>query len=170
MKNLTITPLAICAILLVAVGCDFDVLEPDFFEPIVPHIGGTWTFSAGDLQDSEGSEVSCNASGYRMVFDQGGRNSAFTGTYGGGKLTCVRQGETILDRAATGTIVNGTVGETSLFSSAPVSFDFDTRDAHQGGNLAYGDSTRMGGTATWRIDFGGDIGSVSLVGVWEAVR
>ncbi len=57
-----------------------------------------------------------------------------------------------------------------LLSSSSVSFDFDTRDAHQGGNLVYGDFNRMGGTATWRIDFGGDIGSVGLVGAWEAVR
>lgn len=159
-------PPAVCVILLVAVGCDFDVFG-DFLEPKAARIGGTWTFNAAGLH---GSDVSCNASGYRLVIDQDGRNSVFTGTYGGGKLSCVRQGETILDRATTGTIVNGTVGEGSILGSSPVSFDFDTKDAHQGGNLVYGDLDRMGGTATWRIDFGGDIGSVGLVGVWEAVR
>ena len=82
----------------------------------------------------------------------------------------MHQGETILDRTATGTIVNGIVGEASLFSSASVRFDLDLRDTHQGGNLRYGDSKRMGGTATWRIDVGGDIGIVSLVGQWEAAR
>ena len=169
MKRPTITPLAVCAILLVAVGCDFDPLG-DLFEPTVARIGGTWTLDAAGLQDPDVGEISCNASRYRLVIDQDGRNSAFTGTYGGGKLTCVRQGETILDRTATGMIVNGTVGKASLLSSASVSFDFDTRDAHQRGNLLYGDSKRMGGTATWRIDFGGDIGSVNLVGQWEAVR
>jgi hypothetical protein len=105
-----------------------------------------------------------------LVIDQDGRNSIFTGTYGGGKLTCVRQGETILDRPTNGTIVNGFVGLGNLFSSSSVNFDFDTGEVHQQGRVAYGDSNKMSGTATWRIDFGGDIGSVSLVGRWEAVR
>ena len=155
--------LAVSAILLAASGCN---IGPDF-SPKLGLISGTWTFNAASLQDSDGGEVSCNASGYQVVIDQEPGDSNFTGTYGGGKLTCVLQGNTILDRSASGTIVNGTLGLGSIVSSPSVSFDFDTRDAHQRGNRV---GNKMDGTATWRIDFGGDIGSVSLSGQWRAVR
>ncbi len=157
--------LAISAILLAACG-DIDFAS----QRTLPDISGNWTFEAFLLEDFKTTDdgILCDASGYRLVIDQNeGARSLFTGTYSDGRLTCVLQGDTILDRSASGTIVNGVVGAKAPFESAPVEFDFDTRvDAHHEGFL--GALSQLGGSAKWSVDFGGDIGRLGLSGSWGA--
>ena len=164
--------LAVSAILLSA--CTGAPVDPINVEPYrtVPNISGVWTFEADLIENlpSPADGIVCDASGYQLVIDQNEGATTFTGTYSGGKLTCVLQGDTLLNRSASGTIVNGIVGHVGIFTAfAPVEFDFDTRDAHQTGSVR--SDTSMTGSASWRIDFADRIfGSISLSGEWMAVR
>ncbi len=160
--------LAVSAILLAASGCK---IGP--FEASVPDISGNWTFAASHLIDdvlNQPDGIVCDASGYQLVIDQNEGATTFTGTYSGGRLTCVLQGDTILDRSASGIIVNGIIGRKAPFESADMRVDFDTRaDAHHEGFLN-ALSTGLGGNANWRVDFGGDIGRVLVFGSYHAGR
>jgi hypothetical protein len=161
-----LAPLLVLGSVLGALGCD----------PVgdlgAPRIGGSWTFSAANLQDVERDGITCSASGYRLVIDQNG--TRFTGTYDRGRLTCVLQGATILDTLETGMIVNGSVVEGDLFQGGGLHFDFDTSDVagrrsprHQSGCACW---SGMSGSASWRVDVGGNTGSVTVSGVWRAER
>ena len=123
--------------------------------PSQASLGGVWTLSATNVS---GQGVSCNLSPSRMTISQSG--TTFTGTYGPGTVTCV-SGADSFSYVAQGTVVNGTVNGNS------VQFDLDTQDLHLTGGV---NGNSMSGTARWSIDFGGDIGVVTLNGNWSAAR
>lgn len=168
--------LAVSAIVLAASGCN---IGPDLSGTSAPDISGSWTFEASfhnviSRINQPDDDIFCDAK-YRLVIDQ--NDNTFTGTYSGGGLICVLRGDTILNRPASGTIVNGTVGDDGWLCikecGIEVSFGFDTMNARQTGLLSgsLGNRTSMSGTANWRAYLGvADVGTSPLRGPWTAVR
>ena len=123
--------------------------------PSQASIAGAWTLSATNVS---GQGVSCNLNNTPVTINQSG--STFTGTYGPGTVTCLAGAESV-SFPVQGTVVNGTLNGNS------VQFDLDTQDIHHVGTLS---GNSMSGTVQWTIDFGGDIGVVTLSGNWSAAK
>ncbi|MGH7510253.1 MAG: hypothetical protein ACREMZ_12400 [Gemmatimonadales bacterium] len=135
---------------LAAAGCGDDSTGPS-----EANLAGAWTLSATNVS---GQGVSCNLSPTPVTISQSG--TTFTGTYGPGTVTCVSGTESV-SFSVQGSVVNGSV------SGNAVQFDLDTQDVHHTGSLS---GNSMSGTVRWTIDFGGDIGIVTLNGNWAAAR
>jgi hypothetical protein len=120
-------------------------------------VSGTWSASVSNMS---GSGVSCTSDGATLLtLSQTG--STFSGTYSGGELTCSGPGGTTSGPIGSGLVVNGEVDGNN------VSFDLDTPDFHQTGNV---DGTSISGNARWRFDFGPPTGVITLNGNWAAAK
>lgn len=141
--------------LLLAAAPVFNACGGDSTGPSDASVGGAWTLSATNVS---GQGVSCNLSPTPATIAQSG--STFTGTYGPGTVVCLAGTESV-SFSVQGSIVSGTVTGNS------VQFDLDTQDVHHVGTLS---GNSMSGTVRWTVDFGGDIGVVTLNGNWAAAR
>jgi hypothetical protein len=134
----------------VLAGCGGDSTGPS-----EANVAGAWTLSASNVS---GQGVSCNLGPTPLQISQSG--ATFTGSYGPGTLTCL-SGTESASVPVQGSVVNGTVAGNA------VQFDLDTQDLHLTGSL---NGNSLSGTVRWIIDFGGDIGVVTLNGNWAAAR
>ena len=123
--------------------------------PSEVNLDGAWTLSATNVS---GQGVSCNLGPTPATINQSG--STFTGNYGPGTVTCLAGTESV-SFPVQGTIVSGTISGNS------VQFNLDTQDLHLAGSRS---GNSMSGTVQWTIDFGGDIGVVTLSGNWAAAK
>jgi hypothetical protein len=135
----------------VAAACGGD----DSTGPSQANVTGNWILSATNVS---GQGVSCNLNPTAMSINQSG--TTFSGNYGPGVVTCLAGTESA-SSPVQGTVVNGSVNGNS------VQFDLDTQDTRLTGAIS---GNSMSGTVHWVIDFGGDIGVVTLNGNWAAAR
>ena len=140
------------AVALLAVGCGGD--SGGTGPNNDANVQGSWTLAVSNLS---GRGVSCSSQS-PMPITLNQSNNTFTGTYGVGTIICVNGSDQVSFNVQ-GSIVNGTVNGDN------VSFDMDTQDFHHTGTV---NGNSMSGTASWRFDFGGAIGQVTLSGNWSA--
>jgi hypothetical protein len=143
--------LLVSCLAVVGAACGGD----DSTGPSQASVSGNWTLSATNVS---GQGVSCNLSPTPMSIDQSG--TTFSGNYGPGTVTCLAGSESA-SAPVQGTVVNGTINGNS------VQFDLDTQDTRLTGAMS---GNSMSGTVRWTIDFGGDIGVVTLNGNWSAAK
>jgi hypothetical protein len=133
--------------------------DDDGSGPSTPvEITGSWSTTLSNLS---GDGVLCNSTTPTLLtLTQ--TETALTGSYSGGSLTCSGPGGTATLPVNTGSVINGQV------TGNQVSFDLGTQDFHHEGTVS--GTTSMSGDATWTIDFGPSVGSVTLTGTWAATR
>ncbi len=149
------------ALALVLSGCGGDSTGPPEPPPNV-NVGGGWNWASTDLSGTiTGIAFVCDFQ-RTLHLVQTGLN--LSGSIGAAELSC-RAG-TAQESVIFGSenIVNGSVNGNS------VRFDFTTQDMHHEGTASGTCGTSMNGTATYRLDFGGDVGLVVLTGSWRAIR
>lgn len=151
------------AFLAAVAGCDDDgSLGPDS----IPRLTGQWVYTAPAL---EGVAVTCSTTPTRMNLVQTGAlevDARFTGDILNFEIECRREGRsTALFFPEGSDVLNGELEDDR------VAFDFEDPDFLHTGTI---EGDRMSGTVATRLDLSGtilgDLGTVDLVGNWEAVR
>jgi len=118
------------------------------------NLSGNWVYSTSNLASGG---VTCNSSGTALTISQQG--GTFSGSYNGGTISCFSSGGSFSGDVGSGTVVNGSLNGTG------VSFDLDTGDWHNSGNVS---GNSMSGTVTVRLVVNSS--TVILTGSWAAAR
>lgn len=152
----------VCATLLLpplVIGCGGDDDGPAGpSTPTTAQVGGAWTYAFSNITGSSGTtNVTCSTNNVSLDINQTG--TTFTGSYFAPSMSCTGPGGTFSDGPYSGTIVNGSVGGTS------VSFDFDTSDWNQAGSVS---GNSMNGTVAVNLQV--DASQLMLSGNWSAAK